>query len=251
MYAPTSPGLPFVSPTYMAQPATARYMGFSLNAAAYGVWYVPGTSTLIVQVMAAFPHTHFFGVGAVGLLGLQGPTGSNSPQGNFSTPVYIDNEKTFLVFPGNMCPDASKIPAKGYSVDVQLLSDSPPGILSFEYDCSLKPTPTILTVGNPHVIMSSLIPPPAPPVTTGMEALNMEASSFNSTNTNAVLDLRNTGSTTISLASYYVKDSSGNQWALTSWNGPTINSNAVAAVGIAIGSACSSCTYSGASGAFT
>ena len=249
--APSSPGLPFVSPTYNVQPVTAQYYGISLNAAVYGVWYVPGTTTLIVEVMAAFPHTHFVGVGVVGnLFGGGFPFQTNSPQGNFSTPVYIDNQKTFLVFPGNLCPDVTQIPASGFTEYVQLISDAPPGIVSFQYACAQKLSLTVLTLGNPHIIVPSLIPPPPPPVTTGREALNMEAYSFNSTNTNAILDLRNTGTVSLTLASYYVKDASGNQWARTSWAGPSINPNALGIAGIAIGSACGSCVYSGSSGAF-
>jgi hypothetical protein len=251
--APGSPGLPFVSPTYEAQPATAQYYGISLNAALYGVWYVPGTSTLILDVMAAFPHTHFVGVGAIGTLFGYPSNTTISPQGNFSTQVYMDNQKTFLVFPGNLCPDTSKIPASGFVVDVELVSDAPPGILSFQYTCVQKPALALLTLGNPHVIVPSLIPiTPPPSITqTGREALNLEAFSFpNGSYTNVILDLRNTGTASLSLASYYVKDSSGDQWALTSWTGPTINPNALGQASVAIGSACGSCTYSGGSGAF-
>ena len=58
VYAPGSPGLPFVSPTYQAQKAPFQYQGISLDAAVYDVWYVPDTTTLILAVMAAFPkHT--------------------------------------------------------------------------------------------------------------------------------------------------------------------------------------------------
>jgi hypothetical protein len=250
--APGSPGLPFVSPTYMAQAAPAQYYGVSLNAAIYGVWYVPGTTTLILQIMAAFPHTHFVGVGAIGTL-FGYPNQTISPQGNFSTQVYVDNQKTFLVFPGNLCPDTSKIPASGYPIDVELVSDAPPGIVSFQYTCVQKLTPTLLTLGNPHIIVPSLIPITTPPpiVRTGTEALNLETDSFpNGSYTNVILDLRNTGTASLSLVSYYVKDSSGNQWALTSWTGPTINPNALGQADVAIGFACGSCTYSGGSGVF-
>ncbi|TMI57304.1 hypothetical protein E6H18_05265, partial [Candidatus Bathyarchaeota archaeon] len=47
---------------------------------------------------------------------------------------------------------------------------------------------------------------------TGKEAMNIENSAFNSVY-NVTLDLRNTGSSSITLNSYYVKDSSGNQWS--------------------------------------
>ena len=255
VYAPGSPGLPFVSPTYQAQKAPFQYQGISLDAAVYDVWYVPDTTTLILAVMAAFPNTHFFGVGAVGLGYLTGSYQTNSPQGNFSTLVYINNEMTFLVFPGNLCPDTGQIPSTGLVINVQLVADSPPGILSFQYTCLQTLAPVTLTLGNPHVIVTQLIPPSQPPpctsLCTGVEALNLESYSFTNSSTNVILYIRNTGSASISLSSYYVKDSSGNEWALTNWTGPNINVNTLETAGITIGSSCTSCVYSGSSGAFT
>ena len=58
----------------------------------------------------------------------------------------------------------------------------------------------------------------------GKESMTMENpnGSFNS-GTNVTLDLRNTGTAAITLASYYVKDSNGNQYARTSWTtGPNV-----------------------------
>src|SRR6266436_9480732 len=52
--------------------------------------------------------------------------------------------------------------------------------------------------------------------TTGKEAMNIENYAFNS-NVNVTMDLRNTGSVSITLNSYYVKDSSGNQWSRLTW----------------------------------
>ena len=52
--------------------------------------------------------------------------------------------------------------------------------------------------------------------TTGKEAMNIENNAFNSAY-NVTLNLRNTGSVAITLNSYYVKDSSGNQWARLAW----------------------------------
>jgi len=64
------------------------------------------------------------------------------------------------------------------------------------------------------------------------------------------LSVRNTGSVAIAFASYYVKDSNGNQYARLNW--PTdaggkypasVNPNGLVSVNIAISSACgSSCT---------
>jgi len=52
---------------------------------------------------------------------------------------------------------------------------------------------------------------------TGKESMISEFSGFNS-NYNVTLNLRNTGSVAISLTSYYVKDTAGNQWARTAWS---------------------------------
>ena len=84
--------------------------------------------------------------------------------------------------------------------------------------------------------------------TVGKEALNIENSAFASNNTQATLYLRNTGSASISLATYYVKDSTNNQWSKTAWTGPSIAPNALGTVVINIGTGC--CTYSGTANAF-
>ena len=77
---------------------------------------------------------------------------------------------------------------------------------------------------------------------TGKEAMNIENSAFNS-NVNVTLDLRNTGSASITLNSYYVKDSNGNQWSRLTWQTDTggqhpaaIAPNALGIVYVSIGS---------------
>ena len=101
---------------------------------------------------------------------------------------------------------------------------------------------------------------------TGKEAINMETYGWNpnGANTyNVTLNLRNTGSAAITLSSYYVKDSSGNQWARLSWqtgpNAPAAFSpNALGIVTVTIGNGASgaggqcgsaNCSFSG-SGTF-
>jgi len=81
---------------------------------------------------------------------------------------------------------------------------------------------------------------------TGKEALNLEQSGF-TTNMNATLSIRNTGSAAITLASYYVKDSAGDQYARTAWAvGPTMNPNALGTALILINTTCGSgCTLTG------
>ena len=87
--------------------------------------------------------------------------------------------------------------------------------------------------------------------TTGKEALNSEATAFNPNNLNVTLNLRNTGSASINLVTYYVKDTSGNTYTLGTWAGPTIPPNAVNPTNIGIGSQCNGCTVSGSNFQFT
>src|SRR6059036_1899684 len=84
----------------------------------------------------------------------------------------------------------------------------------------------------------------------GKEALNSENYAFTNS-TSATLYIRNTGSASISFASYYVKDSAGNQYSRTTWtNAPAATSpNALATAYINIGASCGSCTNQGS--AFT
>jgi FlaG/FlaF family flagellin (archaellin) len=91
--------------------------------------------------------------------------------------------------------------------------------------------------------------------TTGQENLSLEnctpTCSFSSS-TNATLSLRNLGSVNITLASYFVKDSNGNQYARSSWNAGPISPNTAKSVFIVIGTTCgSSCTLTGSAFTYT
>lgn len=81
------------------------------------------------------------------------------------------------------------------------------------------------------------------------ENLELDSSSFDSGGTNVTLYLREIGNITATLTTYGVKDTSGNQYARTSWNGPSIAPNQLAVTVIAIGASCSSCILTGS--AFT
>jgi len=76
------------------------------------------------------------------------------------------------------------------------------------------------------------------------EALSLDSYSFISS-TNVTLYIRDTGSVNVILASYYVKDASGDQYAKTVWSGPNIPPSQVVATVFLIGSSCSSCTLVG------
>lgn len=83
------------------------------------------------------------------------------------------------------------------------------------------------------------------------EALSIDSYSFLSS-TNVTLYIRNTGTIASTLASYYVKDASGDQYAYLAWSGPTITVNQVVQTLFQIGSSCgSSCTLTGNPFTFT
>jgi FlaG/FlaF family flagellin (archaellin) len=89
---------------------------------------------------------------------------------------------------------------------------------------------------------------PAPP--TGREILTIENQGFDTSNMKLTLYLRNTGSTPVTLASYYVQDQNGNQYARTSWTTPSTSPGSIVngtGVFLPINTACSSCTHTGAS----
>ena len=82
----------------------------------------------------------------------------------------------------------------------------------------------------------------------GKEALNMDSNSFGS-NTNVTLYIRNSGTISVQLQTYYVKDAAGDSYQLATWSGPTIAPNAVNPTSFTIGASCSSCVLTGS--AFT
>ena len=89
---------------------------------------------------------------------------------------------------------------------------------------------------------------------TGKEALSMDSYSFPNA-TQVTIYVRNAGSVAVSLQSYYVKDSSGNQWQNTAFSpaGQPVAPNTALGVtmGITTGNGCgSSCVYTGSANAF-
>ena len=69
--------------------------------------------------------------------------------------------------------------------------------------------------------------------------------------TNVAVDLLNDGNGTATLTSYYVTDSSGNEYALPNWGGPSLAPNIVTTTTFSIGSGCSQCTLYGSAFTFT
>ncbi len=68
--------------------------------------------------------------------------------------------------------------------------------------------------------------------------------------TRVAVDLQNNGTGTTTLTSYYVTDSSGNEYTLADWNGPSLAPNSVTTT-FSIGSSCSQCTLHGSAFTFT
>ena len=250
--APGSPGFPYLSPTYQAQKASFQVLNSTLNstdASLSEVWYIPGSSTLVLILSANSPRTSFFGFQTGGV---------NMPAGNFSTRVAVNNERTYLAIPANSCSSQDQIPSAGYTVTIAVIADSPAlGGIAFQYTCVANPTLATLTLGNPHIIVASIIPwsPGAIGPFTGKEGLTMEAYFVNSA-TNVTFNMRNMGTENVTFVSYYVKDSTGDQYFRNNWStGPNpppaqINISAMDEVYILIGTSgtgtCgTSCTLTG------
>jgi hypothetical protein len=92
---------------------------------------------------------------------------------------------------------------------------------------------------------------PAPP--TGREILTIENQGFDTSNMKLTLYLRNTGSTPTTLASYYVQDQNGNQYARTTWTVPPATPASIVngtGVFLPINTACIRCTPTGNSFTF-
>ncbi len=80
----------------------------------------------------------------------------------------------------------------------------------------------------------------------------LAADSFAFANSTAVtIYIRNSGTGNVTLAAYYVTDSSGNTWQLLSWSGPTIAPNTAKATNIPISTSCPSCQYTGTGSGYT
>ena len=83
---------------------------------------------------------------------------------------------------------------------------------------------------------------------TATEALNVDYTFFPSGNTMSMF-VRNTGSSPITLNSYFVKDSTGNEYARANWVSPTFSpttlANSTGGLSILINSACNTCVLTG------
>ena len=69
--------------------------------------------------------------------------------------------------------------------------------------------------------------------------------------TQVAVDLQNNGNETATLTSYYVTDSSGNEYTFANWSGPSLVPNGVTTTTFSIGSSCPQCTLHGSAFTFT
>src|SRR5207245_11496087 len=69
--------------------------------------------------------------------------------------------------------------------------------------------------------------------------------------TQVAVDLQNNGTETATLTSYYVTDSSGNEYTFANWSGPSLVPNGVTTTTFSIGSSCPQCTLHGSAFTFT
>jgi len=237
VYAPGSPGLPYLSPTYQAQRVIFQHEGPTTLGVIHEVLYVPDSPTLILILGSNGSQTRYSGIWTYG---------GTSARGVFPTPVTISNARTYLAIPANPCPAQSQIPAAGYEVHLGLYTDTPLNSLIFKFTCVKGLYLGAVTLGNPHIIIPNL----APPNGSGQESLNLTSYVFQN-GTNVTLVVKNTGSVGLGLVGYYVKDTSNNQYYSQTYAGPSINTGATANANILINSACSGCTLSGAPFLFT
>jgi len=83
-----------------------------------------------------------------------------------------------------------------------------------------------------------------------MESIAPGSTTFEDS-TSVAVDLQNNGTGTTTLTSYSVRDSSGNEYTLANWNGPSIAPNSVITTTFSIGSSCPQCTLHGSAFTFT
>jgi LEA14-like dessication related protein len=69
--------------------------------------------------------------------------------------------------------------------------------------------------------------------------------------THVAVELQNNGTGTATLTTYYVTDSSGNEYTLANWSGPSIAPNSTTTTTFSIGSSCPQCTLHGSAFTFT
>ena len=92
-------------------------------------------------------------------------------------------------------------------------------------------------------VIDPIVPPPV------IESLKLTGYQFIN-GTSLSLVLQNTGTTSVTIQSYVVRDSSGNTWSLSNFAGPVMTPNGFGTAIILIGANCPGCVYGGIPGLF-
>src|SRR5438094_8933229 len=92
-------------------------------------------------------------------------------------------------------------------------------------------------------VIDPIVPPPM------IESLKLTGYQFIN-GTSLSLVLQNTGTTSVTIQSYVVRDSSGNTWSLSNFAGPVMTPNGFGTAIILIGANCPGCVYGGIPGLF-
>jgi hypothetical protein len=228
VFAPGSPGVPYLSPTYQAEKADFRSMSQSNLGTIYEVWYIqPKTgetnTTLIIVLSANSPNNHFYAVSTAGV---------SSPYGNFS--ATIGTGKTWLVLPAASCPVT---PDPTITELVVLHADSPVGQIIFSFKCTESLGTIVL--GNPHIVISQLAHS-----TTCIYNVSIGPVLYVN-DSNATVWVHNMSGCDITLSSYYVIDAKGDVYSQSSWIPTTIIPGPGVRLTLLIGSVCASCILTG------
>jgi len=112
---------------------------------------------------------------------------------------------------------------------------------------SISVTGTDGTRSHSVTITVQVVDPTLPPYI--QEDLIMNGYTFNNS-TMLTLNLQNMGNGTTTVASYVIRDASGDAWSMTSWNGPTVQVGQTGTATMFIGSSCPTCIYTGITGLF-
>jgi len=199
VFAPGSPGIPYLSPTYQAEKASFQSRSQNNLGTIYEVWYVqPKTgetnTTLIVVLSSNSPNTHLYAVSTAGV---------SSPYGNFSG--TIGTGKTWLVLPAASCPIT---PDPTITELVVLHADSPIGEIAFSFKCTQSLGTIVL--GNPHIVIPQLVHS-----TTCTYNLSIGPVLYVN-DSNATVWVHNMSGCSIKLSSYYVMDAQGDVYSQSS-----------------------------------
>src|SRR6266700_3015839 len=127
----------------------------------------------------------------------------------------------------------------GYTGTVSLTVTAPFGYITVMGTAGSRTHSTVISL----TVIDPIVPPPI------IESLKLTGYQFIN-GTSLSLVLQNTGTTSVTIQSYVVRDSSGNTWSLSNFSGPVITPNGFGTAVILIGANCPGCVYGGIPGLF-